>query len=125
MGGEGCVGLHHTRGSCQRCKDKEMHVSCGQKPAQPSGRVEVDIAEAEEVSQVPWASDKPSGGREKAVCGAQRLWLGRHCVSPVPSKDVVVPGTVIQDVLKIQVQSLPGRFPPKDTAKIEREQTGE
>lgn len=107
-----------------------MCFSCDQKPASLSGRVEVAIADAEEVSWVPWASDKPSGGRQKAVCGAQRLWLGRHCVSQVPSKDVVVPGTAVQDLLKIQIQSLPGRYPPppptpQDTTKIERKQTEE
>lgn len=65
--------LHRTRGSCQRCKGKKMGFSRDRKPASPPGRVEVALAEAQAVSRAPRASDKPSGGRERAVCGTQRL----------------------------------------------------
>lgn len=52
----------------------------------------------EHVSRLPWASDKPSGRRERAECRAQETVAWKNlCAS---SDDVVVPGTVIKDLFK-------------------------
>lgn len=109
------------------CKDKR-------KPKQ-SGRVEVDVVEAKKEYDVssglpvlrkylgslgPLTSRVEEERKQAAGLGD---WLGRNHMPLVPRKDVVVPGTVIKDLLKTQVQSLPERFPSppsKDIAKMER-----
>lgn len=60
----------------------------------------------------PLTSQLEEGRRQCAGprdCGLEE----RTCVPQVPSKAVVVPGTVTKDLLKTQVRSLPERFPPQ------------